>query len=96
MFKFIRELNRFVEVKAPWKLAKLTDEISQRELRNTLAYLIEGIRLAVQWLQIVIPESSSKVMAALAIQSIDFTWNPKKLAGLEIKEKLLLFPKIEA
>lgn len=95
LFKFIRELNKFIEVKAPWKLAKQTDEASSRELKNTLACLIEGIRLSVQWLQIVLPESSAKIMSALGIGSTsDFTWNVQHLAGTKITEKLLLFPKI--
>lgn len=97
LFKFIRKLNRFIELKAPWKLAKETDAGSQQTLRNTLGALIEGIRLSVQLLQIIIPESSQKVMTALQMDTSkpDFTWYPNLLQGRPLTEKLLLFPKIQ-
>lgn len=97
LFKFIRELNRFIEQKAPWKLAKEPDNGSQQALRNTLGALIEGIRLSVQLLQIIIPESSQKVMVALQMDTsaTDFTWHPNLLKGRPLTEKLLLFPKIQ-
>lgn len=96
LFKFIRELNKFIEVKAPWKLAKQSDASSALELKNTLACLMEGIRLSVQWLQIVLPESSEKIMSALGClgKEVDFTWDVQHLAGTKIVDKLLLFPKI--
>ncbi len=96
LFKFIRELNRFIENKAPWKLAKNNDEESTLELKNTLAYLMEGIRLSVQMLQIIIPESSEKILKILGIygKEPDFTWNPTILSGVKLTEKPVLFPKI--
>lgn len=97
LFKFIRELNRYIEIKAPWKLAKDQSSDSFIELRNILAHLVEGIRLAVQYLQIIIPVSSQKLMTILKIagKPCDFSWNPNKLVGLNITEKVLLFPKSE-
>lgn len=96
LFKFIRELNKFIEVKAPWKLAKQQDEASVRELKNTLACLVEGIRLSVQWIQIVLPESSEKILLALGYmgREPDFTWDTRHLAEIKTVDKLLLFPKI--
>ena len=97
LFKFIRELNRYIESKAPWKLAKDPAEASQMELKDVLAHLIEGIRLSVQYLQIIIPVSSQKLMEALQIHDkpSNFSWNPQTLSGTSITEKLLLFPKAE-
>ncbi len=96
LFKFIRELNRFIENKAPWKLAKNQDKESKKALTDALASLMEGIRLSVQLLQIIIPESSSKLMAALNLKhnANDFKWNANYLSGTKLSEKLLLFPKI--
>lgn len=96
LFKFIRELNRYIENKAPWKLAKNQDEASKKELADTLAFLMEGIRLSVQLLQVIIPESNSKLMAALKLvpNAHDFKWNANHLSGTKLAEKLLLFPKI--
>lgn len=98
LFKFIRELNRFIENKAPWKLAKHQDDTSITELKNTLAYLIEGIRLCAQLLQVIIPESSQKILTIFNIDSKnpDFKWNSMRLSGTQLLEKPVLFPKINA
>jgi methionyl-tRNA synthetase len=94
LFKFIRELNRFVENQAPWKLAKTGHEKDQHILENTLAFLMESIRLCAQILQVIIPESSAKILKALQIsQTTDFTWNTSLLQGTLIADQLLLFPK---
>ncbi|MDR0756210.1 MAG: methionine--tRNA ligase [Puniceicoccales bacterium] len=94
LFKFIRELNRFVENQAPWKLSKTGNSKDQYILENTLAFLVEGIRLCAQILQVIIPESSAKILKALQVsRTTDFTWNTSLLQGALIADPLLLFPK---
>lgn len=94
LFKFIRELNRFVENQAPWKLAKSTDEKDRKDLDNTLAFLLEGIRLCAQVLYPIVPESSLKVLNSLGQNTrAQLNWDPNHLRGAVLKDKLLLFPK---
>lgn len=96
LFKFIRELNRFIEAKAPWKLAKQETDASKVELNTTLANLVEGIRLAVSVLQIIIPESSQKIMEVLQMtpELAAFAWDTQTLFGVSLNKTLLLFPKL--
>ncbi len=59
----VRRLNRFVEERAPWKLAK--DESAAAELGSTLYGLAEGLRVVSVLLHPFIPKSTSKLLAAL-------------------------------
>ena len=42
IFSFIAELNRYTELRAPWKLAKSEESIDQQRLSTTLATMSEG------------------------------------------------------
>ena len=65
----VRRLNRYVEEKAPWQLAK--DEAKADELRTTLRSLAEGLRVVTVLLAPYIPESVEKLLAALGAPDID-------------------------
>lgn len=99
IFKFIRELNRHVEIQAPWKLAKSDQREDRRRLEKTLQALIEGIRLCALLLSPIMPTSSKKILDALHYSSSNenlqttLYWNPETLVGKLVSEKLLLFPK---
>ena len=94
LFKFIRELNRFIEAQAPWKLSKTGTEADRHQLENTLAFLVEGIRLCAQILQVIIPDSSLKVLHALqAAENVSLKWNDTTLSGTAVAESLVLFPR---
>lgn len=94
LFRFIRELNRYIEVNAPWKLAKSTNSADIATLRNTMACLAEGIRLANVLLAPIIPDSCLKVSDAFEAKSSSMDWDFEILANSKISaDKLLLFPK---
>src|SRR6185503_17584278 len=59
----VRRLNRYVEERAPWQLAK--DESTADELSTTLRSLAEGLRAVTVLLTPYIPESAEKLLAAL-------------------------------
>src|SRR3954451_10607555 len=59
----VRRLNRYVEERAPWQLAK--DEAKAEELSATLRSLAEGLRVITVLLTPYIPESAEKLLAAL-------------------------------
>ncbi len=59
----VRRLNRYVEERAPWQLAK--DESKAGELDTTLRSLAEGLRAVTVLLLPYIPESAEKLLAAL-------------------------------
>jgi methionyl-tRNA synthetase len=59
----VRRLNRLVEERAPWALAK--DPARDRELDETLATLVDGLRCAAILLWPFIPGSAERVLSAL-------------------------------
>jgi methionyl-tRNA synthetase len=89
----VRRLNRYVEETAPWQLAK--DEASREQLDTTLRSLAEGLRTVTVLLVPYIPESATKLLAALG--SEDATIASARYGGVpggQTVEKLpALFPK---
>jgi methionyl-tRNA synthetase len=59
----VRRLNRYVEERAPWQLAK--DESRAAELDTTLRSLAEGLRCVTVLLLPYIPETAERLLAAL-------------------------------
>jgi methionyl-tRNA synthetase len=59
----VRRLNRYVEERAPWQLAK--DPASAAALDRTLASLAEGVRAVTVLLGPYIPASTATLLAAL-------------------------------
>ena len=64
----VRRLNRYVEERAPWKLAK--DPAAAGELDTTLYTLIEGIRVLTVLLHPYLPATSAKLLAALGREDL--------------------------
>lgn len=87
--------NKLVEERKPWALAK---EGKDAELDETLAQLLEALRLAAWFVQPFIPATSAKLLAQLgqsAEPSADvFAWG-RIAPGTEIAIAPPLFPRIE-
>jgi methionyl-tRNA synthetase len=64
----VRRLNRYVEERAPWQLAK--DEHAAAELDRVLASLAEGLRVVTVLLWPYIPASSERLLAALGADDL--------------------------
>jgi methionyl-tRNA synthetase len=59
----VRRLNRYVEERAPWQLAK--DPAAEDAVDETLASLVEGLRTVTVMLEPYMPASTEKLLAAL-------------------------------
>jgi methionyl-tRNA synthetase len=59
----VRRLNRYVEERAPWRLAK--DEAAAGELSSVLANLVEGLRSVTVLLWPYLPASAERLLDAL-------------------------------
>src|SRR5215207_10077651 len=70
----VRRLNRYVEERAPWQLAK--DDGSAHELDVTLRSLAEGIRAVTVLLHPYIPETVTKLLAALGEEDLSLDTAP--------------------
>ncbi len=94
----VRRLNRLVEEREPWVLAK--DEARASELDQTLVSLMAGIRIAAILLWPVIPGSCEKLLVALGqpadrVAMADTAWSggiPRAIVAPGDP----LFPRIEA
>lgn len=67
IFGFLRELNRYAETRAPWKLAKSAEPADRARLETSLATLAEGLRLAAGALAPVMPETATKIYRLLGL-----------------------------
>jgi methionyl-tRNA synthetase len=65
----VRRLNRYVEERAPWQLAK--DPGAAGELDQTLYSLAEGLRVLTLLLHPYLPESTGKLLAALGQSELE-------------------------
>jgi methionyl-tRNA synthetase len=89
----VRRLNRYVEERAPWQLAK--EEQHATALDITLRSLAEGIRAVTVLLHPYMPETAAKLLGALReerldLESADFGSRP---GGGTVGELPQLFPK---
>jgi methionyl-tRNA synthetase len=96
-FTFIRALNRYAEVRAPWKLAKSPHPEDQQRLRTSIATLAEGLRLASAALFPVTPTTSQKIHTLLGLETIG-TWEQELSWGQRLNGKIpgaktILFPR---
>jgi methionyl-tRNA synthetase len=66
----VRRCNRYVEERAPWKLAKDPDRAG--ELDRTLASLAEAVRVISVLLHPYMPASTTRLLAALSAPEVDF------------------------
>ena len=88
----MRRLNRYVEERAPWTLAK--DPERAGELDSVLASLAESLRVVAVLLHPWIPESSGKLLLALDAPELDLDDARVQAGRLGAISKLdQLFPK---
>lgn len=99
LFIFIRAINRYAEIRAPWKLAKSTDPQDRKKLETSIATMSEGIRLSSLLLQPIMPKISAKIQELLGLEVIELWENKLEwtqlLEGKKLHEKCILFPRIE-
>lgn len=88
--EFVRILNKYVEVQAPWSLAK-TDMPAANRVLYTAA---EGLRIATMMLSPVMPNKTAIVLGVLGAKESKQEWGQLK-AGTVLGAHPALFPRIE-
>jgi methionyl-tRNA synthetase len=97
VWAFVRGLNRSVEVTKPWQLAK--DPSAAADLDRALFALVDGLRIVAIALAAFVPETSSRILAALG-QPADVSWDgvasgsTREAVGIEPAAPL--FPRVDA
>jgi methionyl-tRNA synthetase len=97
---FVKAINRYLDVRSPWKLAKSADPADQARVATSLAHLAEAVRLVAATLAPVMPEVSARILALLGQPPVEqwdgqLAWS-SRLASAPLGEKVILFPKVEA
>jgi methionyl-tRNA synthetase len=89
----VRRLNRFVEERAPWELARSADGADR--LRETLASLAEGLRVVTVLLHPYMPQTTDRLLAALGSPSSEYgrAVFSERGSGARITPLEPLFPK---
>ncbi|MCW2972841.1 MAG: methionyl-tRNA synthetase [Thermoleophilia bacterium] len=91
---FVRELNKHVEDRAPWALAK--DEANAELLATTLGELAEGIVTVAHALSPVMPSTSVKVAAMIGVDAGALQqWSWGIAEGRDVTKPSPLFPRLE-
>ena len=89
-FKFIREVNKYLEITAPWKLLK-KDIDSAGKILYTAA---ESLRITTLILSPIMPNRAQTVFDIFHIDSNEIEWGGL-IAGTKIEVHKPLFPRIE-
>ena len=96
-FAFIRAINRYAELRAPWQLAKSEDAKDKQLLATSIAVMAEALRLAVTLLTPVMPSIAVQIYQLLGaeLQQVyegNLEWD-NRLQGNTLGEKIILFPR---
>jgi methionyl-tRNA synthetase len=97
IWQVVRALNRHVEDRAPWQLAK--DPTRADELDVTLYELVDGLRALAVALAAYLPETAPQILGALG-QPADLGWEGvawgRARTGVTIDPAAPLFPRVES
>lgn len=97
LFTFIRGINRYAEVRAPWKLAKSVDPADRQRLETALATMAEALRLAAALIAPVMPNTADRIQESLG-EPVVSEWQGRlewsdHLAGKTVGKPVILFPR---
>lgn len=98
LWEFVRGMNRYIDDRAPWKLAKSTEPADRTRLEASLAHIAEGLRLTAVAVAPVMPTVSKQILETLGSSAVetfagelDWSW---KSTGWKVAEKAILFPPV--
>jgi methionyl-tRNA synthetase len=102
IWSLISVIDKFIVERAPWKLAKDEDQLSQRLLDETLYTAAEALRIICAWLYPVMPASARKIWEQLGMPGLisdvriaDLHWG-KLQHGQKVGKVAGVFPRLDA
>jgi methionyl-tRNA synthetase len=100
-WELVRALNRFVEERAPWVLARSDEPEQVARLDETLRTLADGIRVLGIVLYSVMPTTCARLLAAVGADPGDLAWSSARSGGLPSVARVdsaaaQLFPRVES
>ena len=101
VWALISAVDKFIVLRAPWKIARQSDHDSQINLSTTLYTAAEALRIATALLSPVLPQSAPKIWAQLGMKDAvdDVRFANLEWGGLQTGQKIgevsAVFPRIE-
>ena len=97
---FITHMNKYVDVTAPWVLAK--NKATRKQLESVIYNLLEGLRIISGLIYPVMPETAANMQKHLGFAGDDdffkldrlISWRGMK-AGVRLRKSISLFPRID-
>jgi methionyl-tRNA synthetase len=97
IWEVVRGLNRLVESRAPWQLAK---DGKQDELEQTLYDLVDGIRVVAIALASYVPETAPRILSSIGADADEIAWGEVEYGRTPARSGIVpaapLFPRIDA
>jgi methionyl-tRNA synthetase len=101
VWKFISQMNKYVDVTAPWELAKRKS--SRKSLAVVIYNLLEGLRIISGLIYPVMPETAAKMQKHLGLDPekpfylLEQLKNWKSIKpGTRLPKSIVLFPRVES
>jgi len=98
---FINRLNKYVDVTAPWELAK--KETSRRHLEVVIYNLLEGLRIIAGLISPVMPDTAATMQKHLGLEMETSSFTLRRLRswrqlppGTKLPKGVSLFPRVDA
>ena len=100
IWKFIGQMNKYVDVTGPWELAK--KKSTRKQLEAVLSNLLEGLRIISGLIYPIMPDTAAKMQKHLGLDpAAPFylldrirSWKSIK-PGLQLPKSVVLFPRVE-
>ena len=97
IFKLIGKANKYIDLSAPWVLAK---QENKDRLNQVLYNLVETIRIATIPLQMCFVDTPAKIFEQIGVSGEDISWDSAKVFGTlkdgtKVSKGEILFPRIE-
>jgi methionyl-tRNA synthetase len=100
VWEFITHMNKYVDVTAPWVLAK--DKSARRQLETVIYNLLEGLRIISGLIYPVMPDTAATMQAHLGAGGDDDFFKLDRLIGwrglkpgVKLRKSISLFPRID-
>ena len=100
VWEFITHMNKYVDVTAPWVLAK--NKAARKQLETVIYNLLEGLRIISGLIYPVMPDTAATMQAHLGRSDDDAFFKLDRLtawgaltAGIQLRKAVSLFPRID-
>ncbi|HSO19463.1 MAG TPA: methionine--tRNA ligase [Desulfosarcina sp.] len=100
VWEFITHMNKYVDVTAPWMLAK--SKASRKQLETVIYNLLEGLRIISGLIYPVMPDTAATMQKHLGLAGNDDFFKLNRLtvwrglpAGVKLRKSVTLFPRID-